>query len=315
MSNLVWLIWLASFATSAFFVYGILAYYQNRRMVRERFRKANQSPLPLMHRELRGSSLKKKFLEWISSLGKWGMSNREEAGRIRMMMIQAGFRHPKGPAIYFGLRALMGVAVPLPYLLANVIDGKMESGNLGICVLLGVAGFYLPKLLLDRLTRRRQDRLDKALPDVLDLFIVCMEAGLSLQATMNRVADEVRSISKDFYNELQLTNAELRTGIHREDALKNLAERTGVQNIKGLVGLMIQSDRMGASIVQALRTHASFLRMQRSQKAEEKAAKLPVKILFPMIVFIFPAIFIVILGPAAIQLMKNPVFGKLLGTG
>jgi tight adherence protein C len=170
------------------------------------------------------------------------------------------------------------------------------------------AGFYVGPYLLKFITTRRQDRIDKALPDVLDLLIVCMEAGLSLQATINRVSDEVKSISIDLYRELQLTNAELRTGISRELALRNLGERTGVQNVKALVGLMIQSDRMGASIVQALRTHASFLRVQRSQQAEERAAKLPVKILFPLLLFIFPAIFIVVLGPAAIKMSKSAFF-------
>ena len=128
---------------------------------------------------------------------------------------------------------------------------------------------------------------------------------MSLQATINRVSDEVKSISLDLYKELQLTNAELRTGVNREVALKNLGERTGVQNVKALVGLMIQSDRMGASIVQSLRNHASFLRIQRSQRAEEKAAKLPVKILFPLLLFIFPAIFVVVLGPAVIQISRS----------
>ncbi|MGO8761456.1 MAG: type II secretion system F family protein, partial [Desulfobaccales bacterium] len=123
------------------------------------------------------------------------------------------------------------------------------------------------------------------------------------------VAEEVKSISVDLYRELQLTNAELRTGISREAALKNLGERTGVQNVRALVGLMIQSDRMGASIVQALRTHASFLRVQRAQRAEEHAAKLPVKILFPLLLFIFPAIFVVVLGPAIIQITKSSLFG------
>jgi tight adherence protein C len=163
--------------------------------------------------------------------------------------------------------------------------------------------------LLRFITSRRQDRIDKALPDVLDLLIVCMESGLSLQATLNRVSDEVKGISMDLYKELQLTNAELKTGISREVALKNLGERTGVQNVKALVGLMIQSDRMGASIVQALRTHAAYLRVQRSQRAEEQAGKLPVKILFPLLLFIFPAIFVVVLGPAAVQMTKSSFLG------
>ena len=108
---------------------------------------------------------------------------------------------------------------------------------------------------------------------------------------------------------MQLTNAELRTGANREAALKNLGERTGVQNVKSLVGLMVQSERMGASIVQSLRTHAAFLRVQRAQRAEEQAAKLPVKILFPMILFIFPAIFVVVIGPGIIQISKSAFFG------
>jgi tight adherence protein C len=174
--------------------------------------------------------------------------------------------------------------------------------------LLCLLGFYSVPYLLKLIINRRQDRIDKALPDVLDLFIVCMEAGLSLQATINRVSDEVKSISVDLFKELQLTNAELRTGVGREIALKNFGERTGVQNVKALVGLMIQSEKMGASIVQSLRTHASFLRVQRSQKAEEKAAKLPVKILFPLLMFIFPAIFVVVLGPAVIQIAKSSLF-------
>jgi tight adherence protein C len=122
------------------------------------------------------------------------------------------------------------------------------------------------------------------------------------------VAEEIKPLSKDLHQELQLTNAELRTGIPRESALKNLGERTGVQNIKSLVAMMIQSEKMGASNAQAFRTHASFLRVQRGQKAEEKAAKLPVKILFPLMVFIFPAIFIVVLGPAVLQITRSILF-------
>jgi tight adherence protein C len=171
--------------------------------------------------------------------------------------------------------------------------------------MLAGVGFYLPQYFLIVITRKRQDRIDKALPDILDLFIVCMEAGMSLQATINRVAEEIRTVSKDLYNEMNLTNAELRTGIPREIALKNLGERTGVQDVKSLVALMIQSEKMGTSIAQSLRTHASFIRVQRGQKAEEMAAKLPVKILIPMIFFIFPSILIVVLGPAALQISKS----------
>jgi len=151
--------------------------------------------------------------------------------------------------------------------------------------------------------RRRQERIDRSLPDVLDLLIVCVEGGLSLQSALHRVSDEVHNVSVDMYHELHLTNAELRTGISREMALKNLGERTGAQTVKSLVGIIIQSDKMGTSIAQALRVHSDFLRVQRGQKAEEKAGKLPVKIMIPLLLCIFPAIFIIIMGPAVINTM------------
>jgi tight adherence protein C len=307
MTVLFWVIATASFATVAFLTYGVLSYYNSRKVVRDRFRQVSTDSMPLMYRG-EVNSFKKQFLEWISSLGHYATDGKEDESKVRQSLIQAGFRHPKGTAIYFGLRFLLALLLPVLYLLANAMNGVMTRGNLLFCFMLACSGFYVVPYLLKFITSRRQDRIDKALPDVLDLLIVCMEAGLSLQATINRVSDEVKSISIDFYKELQLTNAELRTGINRETALKSLGERTGVQNVKALMGLMIQSDRMGASIVQSLRTHAAFLRVQRSQRAEEKAAKLPVKILFPLLLFIFPAIFIVVLGPAAIQMSKSSFF-------
>ncbi|MBW1986350.1 MAG: type II secretion system F family protein [Deltaproteobacteria bacterium] len=165
-------------------------------------------------------------------------------------------------------------------------------------------GFFLPTYLLRVKIRKRQDRLDKALPDVLDLIIICMEAGLSLNGTLNLVVEEIRGIYKDFYNELLITTNEIRTGIPWHEALNNLGQRTGVQSVRSLVALMIQSDRLGASIAQALRTHADFVRVQRALRAEEQASKLAVKLLFPLICFIFPAMFIVILGPAVIRISK-----------
>ncbi len=309
MSVLFWVIAVSSFATVALLIYGFLSYYESRKVVRDRFKTASNDPMPLIYRG-EPNNFKKRFLGWISSLGNYATDGKETDTELRQTLIQGGFRHPKGTAIYFGLRILAALLLPVLYLLANVMNGVMSRGNLLVCFLLAGAGFYLVPYALKFLTTRRQDRIDKALPDVLDLLIVCMEAGLSLQATINRVSDEVKSISIDLYKELQITNAELRTGVAREVALRNLGERTGVQNVKALVGLMIQSDKMGASIVQSLRTHASFLRIQRSQRAEEQAAKLPVKILFPLLLCIFPAIFVVLLGPAAIQMMKSSFFNS-----
>ncbi len=310
MEGLSWLVWAGLFGTIVLLSYGVFTYYANRRVVRDRFQRVKTGNIATtqIFKQEKGNTLKKRFLEWVSSFGKWAMDDKDDISRIRATLIQAGFRHPKGPGIYFGMRALAALVLPLPYLMANAVQWQMASGNLLVLFLLGTIGFYLPRGILDMKARRRQDRIDKALPDILDLLIVCMEAGLALQAAITRVGEEVQSISKEFYAELQITNAELRTGIPRETALRNLGERTGVQNVKALTGLMIQSEKMGASIAHSMRVHASFLRVKRSQQAEEIAAKLPVKILFPMLFFIFPAIFIVVLGPAVIQASKTGMF-------
>ncbi|MDI6854821.1 MAG: type II secretion system F family protein [Deltaproteobacteria bacterium] len=174
-----------------------------------------------------------------------------------------------------------------------------------IALLLAAVGYYGPVYGLRVIGKMRHDRIDRALPDVLDLLIVSMEAGLSLQASLTRVAVECERLSKELSRELQVTNAELRAGIPRDTALKNFGERTGVQSVKSLVALMIQSEKMGTSIANALRTHASFVRVQRAQKAEEIAAKMPVKIIFPTLFCIFPALFVVILGPAGISIYRT----------
>ncbi len=307
MGGYIYLVWIASFLTVSLLTYGLFIYTRSRRALKDRFRKPEAQILPALRRgDTSGpNSLKKAILNWVSFLGRLALKDPGGMSELRNILIQAGYRHPNAPAIYFGLRALAAFTLPLPYLLYPLLRGKTSVVILVVAFLLALAGYFLPNYLLQVRLRQRQDRIDKALPDVLDLMIVSMEAGLSLQATLIRLAEEVRHISRDIYAELQITNAELRTGISRNTALKNLGERTGVQSVKSLVALMIQSDRMGSSISQALRTHADFIRVQRAQKAEEIAAKLPVKILFPLMLCIMPALFIVILGPAGIQIAKT----------
>jgi tight adherence protein C len=301
MEGFDWLIWGACFTTGTFFVYGILHYTGSRRMVRDRFKKAPATAGMSLYQRGRGGSLKQSFLDWISSFGKYAMKDKEDTSKLRFSLIQAGYRHPKGPTIFLGIRVLAPFLLALPYLLFNVMGGVMASGNLMVCLILAGTGFYLPPFILKAMIRRRQERIDRSLPDVLDLLIVCVEGGLSLQSALHRVSDEVHNICVDMYHELHLTNAELRTGISREMALKNLGERTGAQTVKSLVGIMIQSDKMGTSIAQALRVHSDFLRVQRGQKAEEKAGKLPVKIMIPLLLCIFPAIMIIVIGPAVVN--------------
>ncbi len=306
MDRLQRLLWLTSFAGAFLLAYGLILYWEGRRQARIRARSMGTQVSRVFIGREEASPLRKRVLDFLHSSGRWALrGGKSEASSAREALTQAGFRHPQALSIYYGIRLLGALLLPIPYLSAILIQRKLTLGNLGVFILLAGAGFYLPYYILLVMIRKRQDRLDKALPEVLDLFIICMEAGLALQATINRVAEEIRAMSRDFYSELQLVSAELRTGLPREVALQNLGQRTGVQSVRSLVALMIQSEKMGTSIADALRIHADFVREKRILKAEEMAGKLAVKILFPLFFFIFPAIFIVILGPAAINLSKG----------
>jgi tight adherence protein C len=293
----------AAFISAAMLTHGLFTYTYNRRVLKERYGKSDGKKDQRFR--LAENSFKQSFLYRLSSFGKFAVKDQAGVSPLQSLLARAGFRHPSAPAAYFGLRAVAALALPLPYLLYSMWQGKFAPVNILVSLLFSAAGYYGPSYGLNMLVRRRQDRIDRALPDMLDLMTVTMEAGLSLQATINRVSEEIRAISPDLYVELQITSAELRAGIPRHLALKNLGTRTEVQSLKSLVAMMVQSDKMGASIAQGLRTHAEYIRTQRSQKAEEIAAKLPVKILFPMMLFILPALFIVIIGPAALKISSS----------
>jgi tight adherence protein C len=242
------------------------------------------------------------FIDWFAQSGRYAMRDMKKVSQLRKAMIQAGFRHPKAPAVYFGLKLVSAFLLPLPLLLYFVIKGNVSPLYLLFAFSFCMFGFILPTKLLDIRINRRQERLDRALPDILDLFVICMEAGLSLNATINRVAEEVRNTYYEFSDELLITSAEVRTGIPWDEAFDNLARRTEVQSLKSMVALIIQSDRLGASIATALRNHSEFVRTQRILRAEEKAAKLPIKMIFPLLFCIFPAIIIVVVGPGLIHI-------------
>jgi tight adherence protein C len=308
MDQLVLLILVATFSSVGLLIYGLCVYNNTRRELQERFAKTRTGAAPLVRRETKTSGFKEQTLGVISSFGRMALGKgreKAELSDLRITLIQAGFRYINAVAVFYGIKAISTILLPLCYLAYVAWTHKVTSMNLGIGLFTGALGYYLPNYILRRALRGRQERIDRALPDVLDLMIVSLEAGLSLQSTMNHVAEEVRRISRDFYQELRITNAELRTGIPRDNALKNLGERTGVQSVKSLIALMIQSEKMGASIAQSLRTHADFVRVQRAQRAEEVAAKMPIKIIFPTLFCIFPSIFVVILGPAAIQIYRS----------
>jgi tight adherence protein C len=309
MDQTMIIILIASFSALALFTYGLCVYFNRHREIQDRFAKQKTELAPLVSRRLKTSIPKKKIIEFFSSLGKMSLRKTEqkkiEGSRLRLTLIQAGFRYSNAVAAFYGIKAICTIIIPLGYMTYVIWANKVTMLNLSIALGAAALGYHLPNYILSRVLKKRQDRIDRALPDVLDLMIVCMEAGLSLQSTLNHVAEEVRRVSKDLHQELRITNAELRTGIPRDKALRNLGERTGVQSVNSLISLMIQTEKMGASIAQSLRTHADFVRVRRGQRAEEMATKLPVKLVFPTFFCIFPALFIVILGPAAFQIYRN----------
>jgi tight adherence protein C len=172
-------------------------------------------------------------------------------------------------------------------------------------MLAGCIGFYLPQIVLMLLINDRKQQIFLTLPDVLDLLVVCVESGLGLDAGMRKVTDEMKDHAKVMCEELSLANMQLQMGRPRREVLHDLGVRTGVDDVKSLAAILIQADRFGASIAQALRVQSDSMRTKRRQIAEEKAAKTAVKLIFPLVIFIFPAIFVVLVGPAAILIYKN----------
>ena len=237
----------------------------------------------------------------LSDVGKL-LPSSKDLSTTKLMLVRAGYRRPEA------IMALRGAKVLLPILFAIIVyvSGLAESGNaLLIWILALLAGFLLPDMWLSRRVRRRQTILRKALPDALDLLVVCIEAGLGLDQAFMRVSQELRITHPELCGELDLVNAQIRIGRTRIESMRELASRTGVDDIKALVAMLIQTDRFGTSVSQSLRVHADDMRMKRRQRAEEAAAKTPVKMVPPLVFFIFPALFVVILGPAIITIFRQ----------
>jgi tight adherence protein C len=227
--------------------------------------------------------------------------------RIRTRFLRAGLRKTNAMAFCWGIKFLLMFTFPICFLLARItILGPISANtNLFICLLLALAGFYLPDVWLWLRTSRRKDKILRELPDALDLLVVCVETGLGLDAAINRVAEDMRLGSRILSDELKVMNLEIRAGKSREDALRSLALRTGLEDIDNLATMLIQTERFGTSVAQTLRVYSDSIRSKRYQKAEEIAAKLPVKLMLPLILLIFPSLFVVLLGPVAISVYHN----------
>ena len=228
-----------------------------------------------------------------------------EARKVQRELMNAGYRSENGPAVYRALQLLSLVFFPGAVAFGCALLGR-PLGSAVIYISVAVAvGAYLPRFTLRRMIKRRQLRLRWGLADALDLMVVSIEAGLGLNAALVRVGDELLDVHRDISEEFGLTNLEIRVGRDRDEALRNLAERTGVDDLRSLVAMLIQADRFGTSIARAVRVYSDSLRTKRRQRAEQAAQKAAVKLLFPLACFLFPTLFIAILGPAFLNLMDT----------
>ncbi|MBC7929184.1 MAG: type II secretion system F family protein [Rubrivivax sp.] len=225
-----------------------------------------------------------------------------EAKKLAKQLMHAGYRSPNAPIIYRALQLVSLAFFPAAVALVCAYMGKpLGSATMWI---LGafVLGFMLPRYLLNRLIKGRKLRLQWGLADALDLLVVSIEAGLGLNSALVRVGEEMKEVHPDISEEFAMTNMEIRVGRDRAEALRNLAERTGVDDLRSLCAMLIQADKFGTSIARAVRVYADSLRTKRRQRAEQAAQKAAVKLLFPLACFLFPTLFIALLGPAFINL-------------
>ena len=227
-----------------------------------------------------------------------------ERNKISTLLVQAGYRSASALSTFYALKTILGVVLPLVVLATATLYPHFSASQVIFAALLAsIVGFRLPNLALNHLCKKRQKQLRNGLPDALDMLVVCVEAGLGLNAAIDRVSRELGGSHPAIADELGLVNAEIRAGSERIGALKNLAERTGLDDIRGLVSLLAQSLRFGTSVADTLRIYAEEFRDKRMQLAEEKAAKIGTKMIFPMVVCLFPSFFLVAIGPAVLRII------------
>jgi len=251
-------------------------------------------------------ALKERLEQALDPLSKAIPLSASDVSRTRRWLIQAGYRDPRHLTIYVGSRLACAFAALVLVLATSGLNSPV------LLVSVTAFGFFLPRFALKRKIQGRQQRIKLGLPDALDLTVICVEAGLALDQAMMRVGQDLHHAHPELSDEFHLVNLEMRAGKPRAEALRNLVERTGVDDIRSLVGTLIQTDRFGTSVAQALRVHSDSLRTERRQRAEEQAAKTTIKMVIPLVLFVLPSIIFVTLGPAVIQLIRTlmPASGK-----
>ena len=297
------------FITLILFSLGIqfyITFRHDRSAVMARLKNAN--PNPETEESPVGSRIGTRVLSILYALGHLiRPKNGEDLSHLRKMLLKAGYRSENGPVLFYGVKVFLAIFFPFLIFLVKLSFLRTLSSLtvMELSILLALIGFYLPNFWLRRKVDMRKEKILRGLPDALDLMVVCAEAGVGLDAAIQRVGEEMKLANRPLSEEFRLLNLELRAGKQRRDALKNLALRTDLDDVRSLVTLLVQTERFGTSIAQALRVHSDSMRTKRFQRAEEVAAKLPVKLLFPLIFFIFPSLFVAILGPAILKVYRT----------
>lgn len=259
--------------------------------------------------------VKNRFLEFLTALGKRTSVRKKATGspKLKLIFLKAGLRSENVPAVFLGAKVIFAILLPAIAVLSHFIfpGFSLDATRLvALLTILAISGFYLPNIWLRLKLARRKEIIRDGFPDALDLLTVCVEAGMGLDSAIIRVSKEIALTNKILSDELNLYNLEMRAGKFRRDALKNLAMRTDLEEVNNLVTLLIQTDKFGTSVAKALKVYSDTMRTQRFQRAEEMAAKIPVKLIFPLLLFIFPALFVAILGPAVINIYRILIKGS-----
>jgi tight adherence protein C len=238
-------------------------------------------------------------MEWLRRLGAAAPRSTSEMSKLQQRLVIAGYRSREAVVVFFGLRVVISLAM-----FVVLMSPLIKHSNVGVALAGAGVAYVLPGMVLARLAKKRQHRIRLGLADALDLLIVVVEAGLGLDQAIQRVSEELAFAHKDLTDELKLINLEIRAGKARAEALQNLSIRTGLDDVSSLVTMLVQTDKFGTSVAQSLRVHAETVRTKRRQRAEEAAAKTGAKMVFPLVICIFPAIWVVTVGSAVIKFIQ-----------
>ena len=308
MTTLAYIIPVLVFGTTLLLVLGVawyVSYLKSHRDLLKKIEEEGQTRSVASEDLSLSGRIKQIYLSLIRGLGGLAKPKEEERiSRVKRRFLQAGLSRFKNVTpLYYGTKALFTFLFPAVFIVFkfSLFRSILPTQFLFIVVVLALIGFYIPDLWLRIKVANRKDQIIQGFPDALDLLVVCSEAGMGLDAAMNRVGEEMKLRNAPLSEEMRILSLELRAGKPRRDALRSLAIRTDSEDIQSFAALLIQTDKFGTSLAQALSVQADSMRTKRTQRLEEIAAKLPVKLIFPTILFIFPSLFLVLMGPALIQ--------------